>query len=95
MNNVVVIVIGVVLVLALVYLNYRHNHRFSFDESRLRATVDRIFRETGASMLSKKDFIYKLKQILNCTQKEALYLYGLARGKGMIVDDNKEVRLAA
>ncbi len=95
MNALLYIVIGVVLCLALVYLNYRHNHRFTFDEGRLRTAIERIFRETGLRQLSKKDFIYKLKQILNCTQKEALYLYGMARGRGIIVDEDKEVRLAS
>jgi len=95
MNQVLFIVIGVVVCLALVYFNYRHNRRFSFDENRLRAIVGRIFSETGTTMLPKKDFIYKLKQIMNCTQKEALFLYGKARDRGIIVADNTEVRPAA
>lgn len=94
MKTVLIIVCGVLLCLACVYLNYRHSHRFTFDEGRLRAAVDRIFRETGLDRLSKRDFIFKLKQALSCTQKEALFLYGKARGHGLIVDENKMVRMA-
>lgn len=95
MNVVLIIVIAVVLCLALVYLNYRHNHRFSFDEARLQGAIDRIFKETGGGVLRKSDFLYKLKQTLRCTQKEALYIYGVAMTKGIIVAENQEVRRAA
>lgn len=92
MNKVVVIVIVVVLALALVYLNYRNRRRFSFNENQLRAAIDRVFSESGASVLSQHDFVHKLRQALNCTQKEALYLYGIARKRNMVIAENKEVR---
>lgn len=95
MNVVLIIVIAVVLCLALVFFNYRHNHRFSFDETRLRGAFDRIFSEAEVPMLGKSDFLFKLKQTLRCTQKEALYIYGMAKTKGLIVVENQQVRLAA
>lgn len=92
MNKVVIIIVGVVLALALVYLNYRNRRLFSFDETRLRAAVDRIFSEANTMILPKEDFIHKLKQVLNCTHKEALFLYGEARSKHIIIAENKKVR---
>lgn len=95
MNKVVAIIIVVVLALALVYLNYRNRRRFSFDDNHLHAAINRIFSEAGATVLSKADFVRKLKQVLSCTQKEALFLYGEARKKNMIIAENKEVRPTA
>lgn len=95
MNVVLIIAIGVVLCLALVYFNYRHNHRISYHEARLKGAIDRIFDEANGVVLDKKVFLFRLKQVLRCTQKEALYLYGVAKGKGLIVGENAEVRQVA
>lgn len=46
------------------------------------------------STQKRSDFLLRLKQILGCTHKQALYMYGVARTKGLIVVDNKQVSMA-
>ncbi len=46
------------------------------------------------STQKRSDFLLRLKQILGCTHKQALYMYGVARTKGLIVVDNKQVSKA-
>lgn len=91
MPTVAIIVIAIVLCLALVYFNYRHNHRFSFDEKKLHSAINGIFDNATNKTMPKKVFVVKLKQALSCTQKEALYLYGEAVSRGFITAQNNEV----
>lgn len=90
----VYIIIGVVVILAIAYLTYRKNHNLAFNEPRLKDAVSRVFSESGESTLKRSDFLLHLKQILGCTHKQALYMYGVARTKGLIVVDNKQVSKA-
>lgn len=63
-------------------------HRFRSD------AVNRVFSESGMSTMKRSDFLLHLKQILGCTHKQALYMYGVARTKGLIEVDNKQVSKA-
>lgn len=94
MKMVYIILIAVVVILAIAYLTYRKNHNLAFDEPRLKDAVNRVFSESGESTLKRSDFLLRLKQILSCTHKQALYMYGVARTKGLIVVDNKQVSKA-
>lgn len=94
MKMVYIILIAVVLILAIAYLTYRKNHNLAFNEARLKDAVNRVFNESGESTLKRSDFLLRLKQILGCTHKQALYMYGVARTKGLIVVDNKQVSKA-
>jgi len=46
------------------------------------------------STQKRSDFLLRLKQILGCTHKQTLYMYGVARTKGLIEVDNKQVSKA-
>lgn len=46
------------------------------------------------STLKRSDFLLRLKQILSCTHKQTLYMYGVARTKGLIVVEDKQVSKA-
>ena len=46
------------------------------------------------STQKRSDFLLRLKQILGCTHKQALYMYGVARTKGLIEVDYKQVSKA-
>ena len=89
-----IILIAVVLILAIAYLTYRKNHNLAFDETRLKDAISRVFSESGESTMKRSDFLLRLKQILGCTHKQALYMYGVARTKGLIEVDNKQVSKA-
>lgn len=94
MKMVYIILIAVVLILAIAYLTYRKNHNLAFDETRLKDAISRVFSESGESTMKRSDFLLRLKQILGCTHKQALYMYGVARTKGLIEVDNKQVSKA-
>ena len=94
MKMVYIILIAVVLILAIAYLTYRKNHNLAFNEPRLKDAVSRVFSESGESTMKRSDFLLRLKQILGCTHKQALYMYGVARTKGLIEVDNKQVSKA-
>lgn len=94
MKMVYIILIAVVLILAIAYLTYRKNHNLAFDETRLKDAISRVFSESGESTMKRSDFLLRLKQILGCTHKQALYMYGVARTKGLIVVENKQVSKA-
>lgn len=94
MKMVYIIIIAVVVILAIAYLTYRKNHNLAFNEPRLKDAVSRVFSESGESTMKRSDFLLRLKQILGCTHKQALYMYGVARTKGFIEVDNKQVSKA-
>lgn len=94
MKMVYIILIAVVFILAIAYLTYRNNHNLAFNEARLKDAISRVFSESGESTLKRSDFLLRLKQILGCTHKQALYMYGVARTKGLIVVENKQVSKA-
>ncbi len=94
MKMVYIILIAVLVILAIAYLTYRKNHNLAFDETRLKDAVNRVFSESGESTMKRSDFLLRLKQILGCTHKQALYMYGVARTKGLIKVDNKQVSKA-
>lgn len=94
MKMVYIILIAVVLILTIAYLTYRKNHNLAFNEPRLKDAVNRVFSESGESTMKRSDFLLRLKQILGCTHKQALYMYGVARTKGLIEVDNKQVSKA-
>lgn len=94
MKMVYIILIAVVLILAIAYLTYRNNHNLAFNEARLKDAINRVFSESGESTMKRPDFLLRLKQILGCTHKQALYMYGVARTKGLIVVENKQVSKA-
>lgn len=94
MKMVYIILIAVVFILAIAYLTYRNNHNLAFNEVRLKDAVSRVFSESGESTMKRSDFLLRLKQILGCTHKQALYMYGVARTKGLIVVENKQVSKA-
>lgn len=94
MKMVYIIIIAVVFILAIAYLTYRNNHNLAFDETRLKDAISRVFSESGESTMKRSDFLLRLKQILGCTHKQALYMYGVARTKGLIVVENKQVSKA-
>ena len=94
MKMVYIIIISVVVSLAIDYLTYRKNHNLAFDETRMKDAISRVFSESGESTMKRSDFLLRLKQILGCTHKQALYMYGVARTKGLIVVENKQVSKA-
>ena len=94
MKMVYIILIAVVVILAIAYLTYRKNHNLAFNETRLKDAISRVFSESGESTMKRSDFLLRLKQILGCTHKQALYMYGVARTKGLIEVDNKQVSKA-
>ncbi len=94
MKMVYIILIAVVLILAIAYLAYRNNHNLAYNEARLKDAINRVFSESGESTMKRSDFLLRLKQILGCTHKQALYMYGVARTKGLIVVENKQVSKA-
>ncbi len=94
MKMVYIIIIAVVVSLAIAYLTYRKNHNMAFDETRLKDAISRVFSESGESTMKRSDFLLRLKQILGCTHKQALYMYGVARTKGLIEVNNKQVSKA-
>jgi hypothetical protein len=77
--------------MALVYFNYRHNHRFSFNEDKLRAAIVKAFDQAQADKMSRTDFLLRLKKIYSCSHKEATFLLGAAKEGGLVNEINKEI----
>lgn len=90
-STIIISVLVVLACLALVYFNYRHNHRFSFNEEKLRASIDKAFTQAQASKMSRTDFLLRLKKIYVCSHKEATFLLGRAKDLGLVNEENKEI----
>lgn len=79
--------------LGLVVYNFLHKKHIHYNADELKKAVGRIFDDSHSHTVSKKKFLESLKNQYSCTQKDALYLLGMARKLHFVTMTDKEVEL--
>lgn len=95
MNNyTLLILIAVALCVAVVIFEYIHKKHRRFHAENLKSAVQKIFSGKETGQMSQKEFLKALSNHFHCSPKESLYLSGLARKQGLILQDGSHISLA-
>jgi sensor histidine kinase regulating citrate/malate metabolism len=84
-------IIVLVVVFAIVICTYLYKKHIDYNEQDLEDSILKVFETNANDILPKSKFIMALKDKYKCTQKEALYLLGVARKNGIIEEEEKMI----
>ena len=92
-QTVLILIIVLAVVIVIVLFAYLHKKHIDYNENDLEQFSRNLFEKNAGGNIQKSQFIRELKEKYKCTQKEALYLLGVARKNGIIEMEEKTITL--